>query len=382
MPERRSPPTAKRLRILHVVAPGPFGGLESVVAMLATGATRRGHAVRVAAVLDLEPKPHPFEATLPGVEIVPLRLPPRAYLRERLLIADAIRELAPQLVHTHGYRADLQAGAVAHRLGVPTLSTVHGFTGGDWKNRVYERLQRRALRRADAVIAVSRPLLERLREEGISSERLHLVTNAWGGRTAALPRGEARRRLGLASDPFVVGWVGRLSFEKGADVLIEALARLRDPPIVACVVGEGPEQATLAERAVALGVGERVHWAGAVPDAGRLFAAFDVFALSSRTEGTPMALFEAMDAGVPVVATAVGGVPDVIRAEHARLVPPEDPEALARALAAVAGDRQEAARRAEQARSRLAAVFGPEPWLDAYEQIYRDVLRDSRGHRR
>jgi glycosyltransferase involved in cell wall biosynthesis len=124
-------------------------------------------------------------------------------------------------------------------------------------------------------------------------------------------------------------------------------------------------------------VDARVHWAGARPAAGRLFAAFDAFVLSSRTEGTPMVLFEAIDAGVPVIATAVGGVPDVVGSEHAWLVPSEDPSALARAMVEALTDRATAARRSDEARRRLRDRFGLEPWLDAYDRIYREIARSA-----
>src|SRR5688500_461511 len=148
-----------RLTIVHVAAPGPFGGLESVLALLTAGLTSRRHHVRVALVLDLEPVPHVLEQRLGelGVEVVPIRLPHRAYRRERSAIRELLRATQPDVVHTHGYRADVQAAAVARGLGISTASTVHGFTGGDWKNQVFEWLQTRSLARADAVVCVSRP---------------------------------------------------------------------------------------------------------------------------------------------------------------------------------------------------------------------------------
>ena len=370
------------MRIVHVAAVGPFGGLESMLATLAAGQTRRGHAVRVALILDREPIPHPFEAVLAsaGVDAVPLRLPARSYARERRELAQLLRAASPDVLHTHGYRADVQAGGVGRRLGIPTLSTVHGFTGGDWKNRLYEWLQLRALRRAEAAVVVSRPLVERLRAARVPDARVHLLPNAWGGGAGpALSREQARRELGLPDDRFIVGWVGRLSFEKGADVIVDALARLSDPAIDVCLVGDGPERPALTSRARELGVHARVHWAGARPAAGRLFAAFDAFALSSRTEGTPMVLFEAIDAGVPVIATAVGGVPDVLGSEHAWLVPSEDPSALARAIAEARSDRVAAARRTDAARRQLDERFRLEPWLDAYDRIYRDIAPVTRA---
>jgi len=359
------------LCIVHVLACHSFGGAESVVRTLSTGLRERGHRPFVVAVVDPVPTPHPFEVAVSeaGIEVVPLRVPPRAYLHERRRLAELLRRLRPRVVHTHGYRADVQAGAVAHRLGFPLVSTVHGFTGGDWKNRLYERLEERALRRYDAVVAVSRPLVERLRSRGVPVERIVCVPNAWRRRGQVLPRAEARRQLGLGDEEFVIGWVGRLSREKGADVLLDALSRGVEPSVTACVIGDGPERAALTRRAESLGV--RVLWTGVRPEAAELFAAFDAFALSSRTEGTPMVLFEAMDAGVPIVATRVGGVPEVLGEGEAWLVEPERPDALAAALRALRADRGEAARRALAARRRLEEAFAIEPWLDAYENLYR-----------
>jgi hypothetical protein len=100
------------LRILHVAAPAPFGGLESIVALLTAGLARRYHEVRVVAVVDLEPVPHPFETTVAraGVEVVPIRLAHRAYRQERRLLSEALRALRPDVVHTHGYRARHPSG--------------------------------------------------------------------------------------------------------------------------------------------------------------------------------------------------------------------------------------------------------------------------------
>lgn len=369
-------PASRRLSIFHVLAPARFGGLESVVRGLATGHARRGHGVRVAAITSGHgDEPHDLVASLQqaGVQAVEWRVGQRAYLEEARRVAGACRSWEPDVVHTHGYHADLVAGTSARRSGAPVVTTVHGFVGGGWKNRFYERLQRRAYRAFDAVVAVSRSLGRELAADGVPSEKIHQIPNAWGGHVEPVDRGEARSVLGLDGGEPVIGWVGRLGREKGLDVLLEALAGLRDRPWRLAVVGDGPEAARLRDLAEGLGMEGRVRWLGVVEDAGRYFRAFDVFCLSSRTEGTPVVLFEAMAAGVPVVATRVGGVGEILTEEAAWLCPPEDPGALGARLREALSSPEAAERRAATAGRVLAERFGPEAWLDRYEALYRRV---------
>lgn len=367
-----------RAMIIHALAPGRVGGLESVVRLLAAGQARRGGRVTAALVLEPGAEDHPLIAPLSaaGVLVEPLVIRPRAYRSEWAALGALFRRAGARVVHTHGYRADVLAGAVAKRGRIPTVSTVHGFTGGGRKNRVYEWLQLRSFRGMDAVVAVSRPLVNRLAAEGIRRERIHCIPNAWAPADAPFSREESRQRLGIPRDRFVLGWVGRVSQEKGADVFVRALAALGDDDVHASIVGDGRERAAVEALAAELGVAGRITWHGTIPDAGRVFAAFDAFVLSSRTEGTPIALFEALSLRVPVVATRVGGVPDVTgEGAAALLVPSEDPRALAEAIAAVRDDPSSARARAEAGEHRLAAVYGVDPWLDRYDELYAEISR-------
>ena len=370
---------SRPLTLLHVAAPARVGGLERVVRSLCAGHRARGHRVHLLAVVDPGEADHPLVAPLAdaGVDVQVLEIPARAYLRERAVMRELCGRIRPDVVHTHGYRPDLVDASVARSLGIATVATVHGFVRGSRKGRMYEWLQRWAYRRFDAVAAVSRPQVEELRASGVPAARIHHLPNAWAAHEPPLPAAAARSRLGVPEGVFHVGWVGRLGREKGADVLLDALALLGDLPLVASIVGAGREEAALRAQAEALGVADRVRWHGLIAEAGPLFSAFDAFVLSSRTEGTPIALFEAMEAGAPVVATAVGGVPDVVSPSEALLVPPEDPARLAGALREVRGDPAAATRRARAASSRLRAEFGADPWLDRYEAIYRQVQRQT-----
>ena len=219
-------------------------------------------------------------------------------------------------------------------------------------------------------MAVSKPLVERLARSGVDRARIRLIPNGLSTGSPPASREAARQALGLPPDGLVCGWVGRLSEEKGPDVFVRAL------PLVpkawrASIVGSGPMGDRLRDEADALGVTDRIRWHGVVPEAGRLLAAFDVLVLSSRTEGTPMVVLEAMAARVPLVVTAVGGVPDVVNDQEAILVAPDAPEALAAAIASVS-DRPEVAKsRVDRASQRLAADFSASAWLDRHESVYR-----------
>lgn len=194
--------------VLHIVAPAVAGGLERVVQALAAGHQRGGHRVAVAGVVTPGQAEPPLFASLreTRVEVCEVQVPCRRYLRERAAIGELCHALHPDVVHTHGYRPDIVDAGVARRRGIPIVTTVHGFTGGDWKNRLYERLQLRAFRRFDAVVAVSRPLSDQLAREGVPRTRIHLVPNAWPGGTnpcrcaprAGRPRRRIQDRLGEA----------------------------------------------------------------------------------------------------------------------------------------------------------------------------------------
>ena len=286
------------------------------------------------------------------------------------------------MVHTHGERPDVLDAGVARRLGIPTVTTLHGSSKLGGLSRVHEWLQMLVLRRFDAVVAVSRPLAQSLPTHGVSCRRVHMLPNCWNGKVPTRGKQDARQFLGLDTAAFVVGWVGRLIPAKGADVFLDALAQLRDLPCVASIVGDGPQRRVLEDRSKRLGLQGRIVFHGEVRDASQLFGAFDVFVLSSRTEGTPNVLLEAMAARVPIVASGVGGVPDVISDSEGVVVAPENPFALAAAIRTVYEQPSRARDLASAAERRLHTEFSLESWLSRYEAIYRAVQAggaDRRG---
>jgi glycosyltransferase involved in cell wall biosynthesis len=363
------------LSIVHIVAPDTVGGTESVVRGLAIGHSRRGHTVHVIGVVDPEPKDHPFLRSLAGtgVRVHGIFIPPRAYFRERRLVRELLREIRPDVVHTHDYRPDVLDAPLARRMGIPTVTTLHGSSLLGGRTAFHEWLQLKVLPRFQGVVAVSQQILRDLKKTRVRPERVHYIPNGWVTPAGQLSREEARQALGEPASGTIVGWVARLIRVKACDVFLRAFVACKGLPVRAVIVGEGPERAGLEALAAELGLGGQVRFFGEHPAAGRLFKAFDAFVLSSRSEGTPITLLEAMSAGVPVVATAVGGIPDVLTEEHAWLVPPEDPPALGAALREALENRDAAAERAAAASRRLADQFGAERWLAKHEAMYRSL---------
>lgn len=362
------------LRIAHAITPAPVGGLESVVHLLASAQRARGHSVHVIATLDDASREPALLNALrsAGVPVTSVIAPGRAYVSEWRAVAEALAHVQPSVVHTHGYRADLLVAAAARRAGATTITTLHGFIGGDWKLRLYENLQRRSLHRFDAVVAVSARMASDLAAR-VDARRLHVVPNAFNASGEGKSRVQARSALGIPGDRFELGWVGRMSWEKGPDVMLRALAEPGAGNAHLSFIGDGADRHTVEQLAAALGVAGRVTFHGVRHDAPSLFRAFDAVVLSSRTEGTPIVLLEAMAARTPVIATSVGGIPDVVQAEHALVVPPDQPAAIAAAIAAVRADPAAASARAARAAARLHERYAVDPWVDAYDRIYRGI---------
>ncbi|MDQ6769655.1 MAG: glycosyltransferase family 4 protein [Gemmatimonadota bacterium] len=363
------------MRVLHLVAPAPFGGLEQVVYALSVGQKRKGDDVGVITLLERDARPPSLVGELRrgAVTVISVIHSPRSYRAQRRSILATCDQLAPDVLHSHGYLPDVLAASLGSRFPAARVSTVHGFTRGSLRNRLYERMQRRSFSCFDAVVAVSHVLARELAST-VSSGLIQTLPNAWTAVEEPVLPETARATLQLSANVFNVGWIGRMSREKGADILVEALPGLDDLKIHVTFIGEGDERPKLEGRAKELQVEARVSWRGEEPQAGRLLRAFDLLVISSRTEGTPITLFEAMHAGTPIVATSVGGVPDVVSSEEAELIQPENPVALASAIRRVHDMPDEARVRAIRARSRLQSEFAAAPWIDGYSRIYEMAI--------
>jgi len=257
-------------------------------------------------------------------------------------LVSLVRRRSARILHVHGYAA-ADFGRVAARMSGAKLVLHEHFA--DPRMPAYQALADRLLAPlTDRAIAVSHSTRDFLvSKRSVPAELVRLIWNgaplgefAPGGRDRALA---ARSELGLPEEAVVIGTIGRLNAQKGHTHLLDALALLRTrlPDLWTLIVGDGDLMDSLKEQAARLGLGDRVVFAGHRTDVPDLLAALDVFCISSLYEGTPLALFEAMAAGRPIVSTAVDGCREVLEdGVSGLLVPPADAEALAGALERVA----------------------------------------------
>jgi len=292
----------------------------------------------------------------------------------------AIRKLVhrerPTIVHTHAYKADVLA-RIALGQAAPQVITAHGFTGGNLKNRIYEWIDQQVMKRASAVIAVSDALTKQLEQAGVHPHRIHWVPNG-AIAPAFLDRRGARRSLGLDHEMVVIGWVGRLSREKGPDVFIESASHVSATGTQFVLIGAGPLESSLRSRAASLAPARDIRLLGRREDAAQFLRGFDMLVLSSRTEGSPIIIAEALQAGIPIVATAVGDVPRLADTLGSIvLAEPGDSRDLAVKITATLQDLPVHRAHAEEARSMATDIVGPASWVRALEHVYQLVCANQ-----
>ncbi len=235
-------------------------------------------------------------------------------------IADYLPRLQADILLCHGYKADILGRLAARRVGIPVVAVSRGWTGENFKVRIYEAVDRYLLRRMDRVVAVSEAQAVKVRKAGVPMDRVCTIPNAIDPERFANPDPNYRQkllRMFRGAKTSIIGAAGRLSPEKGFDVLIAAFEQvLRGGDEVGLVIfGDGPCKAALQQQITQFGLTGSVILGGFRPDLDRFLPHFDLLALPSHTEGMPNVVLEAFAAGVPVVATEVGGVPEVVEHE-------------------------------------------------------------------
>ena len=381
---------------MRVIARLNMGGPALHVAYLTEGLRKRGYdTTLVAGSLARGEDSMAFVADARGVEIVRIdelgrEISPLRDLMATIRLAKLIRKERPQILHTHTAKAGT-VGRVAARLAGsrrPPI-VVHTFHGhvlrgyfGPVRTLFFRLLERWLAAGTTALIAVSPQVRDDLVALGVARRERFVVIRLGielDERVAPEQNGraESRRYLGIPGDRFAVGWIGRMTAVKRTDDVLIAFKILRDSGVdaVLCMVGDGPDRRQLEQRAHELGVARDTVFLGYQEDVAPFYAAFDTLVLPSGNEGTPVTVIEALAAERPVVATRVGGVPDVVRdGEDGFLVEAGATDDLAERLGRLARDPVLRTRMGRKGRERVLPRYAVNRLVDEVDQLYRSLL--------
>lgn len=289
-----------------------------------------------------------------------------------------LRDFEPHLLQTHSVKSHfLVRFGRLNRLYM-WVAFHHGYTAAARKTKLYNQLNRWSLRAARMVITVCGPFAEQLRQHGVPGQRIRILHNSVEASPAVPPAAceELRHKLSIEAGTRVILTIGRLSYEKAQRDLLEAIAHIRPrwPMIRLVVIGEGSERMRLERQTASLALCNVVVFAGHVDNVRPFYAIADVFVLPSLSEGSPNVLLEALEAGVPIVATEVGGVAELIEHEiNGLLTPPAEPKAMADAIERVLADGVSAAARSREGRKRILQDFAPETYSARLLELYEEA---------
>jgi glycosyltransferase involved in cell wall biosynthesis len=361
-------------RVLQVLGRSA-GGIAGHVAQVTSALDGTdGFEIDIAGPIDL-----PVTMTKQPIELLIPDGPVKGHKQAVSALKKIIRSGGYDVIHAHGLRAGIDAALAARGRGAGVLLTVHNLVQSGIAGRARAVLYRRAeavsVKLTDHTFCVSEDIASHLRRTVRGAADKIEVLHLGVGRAATAGRSptEVKRSLGLAPGTSLVVTLARLAPQKALDVMLFALAGI-DDPVHLVVIGEGPLKAELEGSARRLLIDDRVHLLGWRNDAADFLGAADVFCLSSIWEGVPLAAQEAILAGVPVVATDVGGMRELITDKMSgRLVPSGDPDALGDAITAVLADRELSGSYAKAAREGLDRDFSTAAMLSRLKDAYRDA---------
>ena len=386
------------VRVMRIIARLNMGGPALHVSYLTEGLTARGYETTLLA--GQLARGEDSMAFVADDLKIPVRNVPQLHreispIYDPIAIRRIIREIRrvrPQILHTHTAKAGAVGRAAALLAGDARppiiVHTFHGHVLRGYfdpaRTEFFRRTERVLARHTNRLVAVSPEVRDDLVGLGVAPESKFSVIRLGidlPTRVSNLDERAALRRLfGVPESTFVVGWIGRMTAIKRLDDTLLAFARLRDSGADArlCLVGDGPDRAAVEGRLSELGIARETLLPGYQRNVGAYLAFFDTLLLTSGNEGTPVVAIEALAAGRPVVATAVGGVPDVVSHERDGLLAPVgDIEALAAALGRLAADPELCRQMGEAGRERTPPRYAVSRLVDDIDGLYRELLSDS-----
>src|SRR3990170_1950650 len=347
------------MKVLHIIDSGGLYGTEVMLLNLVDEQIKLGLQPTICSIgkHTISEKPLESEALKRGFKLKKLRMHAGPNIFGAWKILQFAHREHFDLIHTHGYKGRILFGFIPRKVRkLPLVTTLHGWTNTKLLSllRIYEWLEVKSLKHCDAAVIVSNALRSNPRLKHYKKENLMVINNGIPLSNLENSNNKYNDALHLNSyalDPdikkfcengFIVGTIGRLSPEKGFHYIIEAISLLSNTrDIKMLIIGEGPSRAELERLINSLSLSEKVIIAGYRANASKYLPFFDVFVLSSLTEGLPMTILEAMSTKTPIVATKVGGIPEALQdGQGGLLVEPRNPKSLADAILNIRNNRE------------------------------------------
>jgi glycosyltransferase involved in cell wall biosynthesis len=365
----------KQVKVLQLISSSGYYGAENMLLNLCASQEKTGCQNSLLLFYNVHvPNVEFYErARRRGLSVRMVHCKGRADWRAVRQIEEYILEDGIDLVHTHGYKADLYGYLAAWRSGKPVVATCHNWVGGTAALGIYNYLDRMALKKFNALAAVSDAVAQRLLAFGVPAEKVKTIAN--GIDVQIFERGEPLPALSVGAGK-VVGVVARLDLQKGFEYLLRAIRELCNIyALKVVIVGEGPDRKAIEDMVKEYGLQSNVVLAGQQSDMAGVYAAMDIFVLPSLNEGLPMTVLEAMAASRPVIATRVGAIPSVIQdGENGLLVDSKDVAGLRNALARLLSDSDLCRRMGDRAHDWVGRNYTSEVMALKYRQLYEEVL--------
>jgi glycosyltransferase involved in cell wall biosynthesis len=367
-------------RVLHLISSSGFLGAENVVLELSEETAKQGYWVTIGIIenrnnLHMELADRAKEEGI-QVQIFPCR--GRFDSKTIASIQKFIDREQPNILHSHGYKSNFYVWRALSGRKIPWVITNHGKRVG-MKLSVYNRLNIIFMKKADKTVAVSQALADEMTKKGVSSTKILVIDNGINLQRFenSQRNNDLRKSFGLNGNDKIVGTIGSLTEEKGHIYLLEAARQVIDkcPECSFLVVGEGSQRRLLQEKTANLGLTGKVVFAGSRKDIPEILSILDISVLPSLKEGLPMALLEAMASKVPVIATKVGAIPNVVEDRiNGMLIPPRDPDAIAEAINIILSDGNSAKEMAQKAFEKVRDHYSSKKMAEKYLTVYQELL--------
>jgi glycosyltransferase involved in cell wall biosynthesis len=370
------------MKVLHTISSSGMYGAEGVILNLSQRINSSGHTSLLGIFKHGDRLESPlFEAArAAGIEsyLIPCK-GPIDFSSVRTL-RSLLRRTNADVLHAHGYKADIYSRLAVRHREIPLISTCHNWLDTDAATRLYGYLDRLALRHFTRVVAVSAAVRGRLIDSGVLNERVSIIRNG-----VEVDAFSSQERIARGLGPLTIGFAGRLSIEKGADLFLRIGAAIHErfPTVRFLIVGEGPERGRLDLLIEQLGLREFVSMPGRCDDMPTFYASLNILVSSSRTEGLPMGLLEAMASRVPIVATDVGDVSSLVRdGETGFLVPSGELDRMENGIIKLLQDESLRDRFGAAGHELVAREFSAEAMTKQYLDLYKEALRETESHPR